>query len=183
MTLDEFLRWEDGTDTRYELLRGVPLAREVEPARHGMLVARLGALIHDALRGRREYVAGMITAIGVPNLSDTCYLADLAITQTALRSDDQLLRDPVLIVEVLSAASFRRDYRKRADYCSIPSVREVLLVDSKAVFADSIRRRGDEWANEIVAERQHTISLASVGIEISMAELYDRFTVPDDQDL
>src|SRR5260221_14072447 len=115
MRLEEFLRWEDGTDTRYELLQGVALAREVEPARHGMLVARLGALIHEALRGRREYVAAMIAAIGIPNQSDTCYLADLAITQTPLRPDDQLLRDPVLIVEILSAASFRRDYRQRDD--------------------------------------------------------------------
>src|SRR5204863_6922647 len=98
--------------------------------------------------------------IGIPNRSDTCYLADLAITQTALRPNDQLLRDPVLIVEILTATSLRGDYRKRADYCSIPSVREVLLVDSETVFADSIRRRADGWASEIVAERQHAISLA-----------------------
>src|SRR5260370_13187144 len=140
MRLEEVLQWEDGTDTRYELVRGVALAREVEPARHGMLVARLSALIHDGLRGRREYAAAMIAAIGVPNRSDTCYLADLAVTRTFLHPGDQLLRDPLLIVEILLATSLRGDYRKRADYCSIPSVREVLLVDSEAMFVDSIRR-------------------------------------------
>src|SRR5260370_37629089 len=108
MRLEEFLGWEDGTDTRYELLQGVPLAREVEPARHGMLIARLGALIHDGLRGRREYVAAMIAAIGIPNRSDTCYLADLAITQTSLRADDRLLRYQRCTVERMSAARLRR---------------------------------------------------------------------------
>jgi Uma2 family endonuclease len=32
MTLEEFLRWDDGTDTRYELIDGVPVAMPAEPA-------------------------------------------------------------------------------------------------------------------------------------------------------
>ena len=50
MTLQEFLRWEDGTDTRYELLGGLPTAM-APPARvHGVLCVRLGAAIDARLR-------------------------------------------------------------------------------------------------------------------------------------
>jgi hypothetical protein len=45
VTLDEFLRWEDGTDTRYELIRGVPVPRPLQPNAHGMLVARSGTAL------------------------------------------------------------------------------------------------------------------------------------------
>ena len=52
MTLAEFLRWEDGTDTRYELLGGCPVAMAPPPIAHGILALRLSARIDPALRSR-----------------------------------------------------------------------------------------------------------------------------------
>ena len=52
MTLAEFLRWEDGTDTRYELLEGFPVAMAPPAVAHGILALRLGARIDAALRSR-----------------------------------------------------------------------------------------------------------------------------------
>src|SRR5439155_7269789 len=52
MTLAEFLRWEDGTDTRYELLAGSPVAMAPPAVAHGILALRLGARIYAALRSR-----------------------------------------------------------------------------------------------------------------------------------
>src|SRR5258708_37331948 len=53
MTLAEFLRWEDGTDARYELLAGTPVAMAPPAPAHGFLAARLCARIEGALRSRR----------------------------------------------------------------------------------------------------------------------------------
>ena len=52
-TLAEFLRWEEGTDTRYELIDGFPMAMAPPARAHGMLCARLGGMIDAALRPRR----------------------------------------------------------------------------------------------------------------------------------
>jgi hypothetical protein len=41
MTVDEFLDWEDGTDTRYELIGGVVLAMAPPAPAHGRLSANL----------------------------------------------------------------------------------------------------------------------------------------------
>jgi Uma2 family endonuclease len=183
MRLDDFLRWDDGTDTRYELIRGVPVPREVQPAAHGMMAVRLSSLLHDGLKAPRDYAAQLIAAIASPSDAYTCYLADIAVAPTPEHWGDQLARDPVLIVEILSSTSFTRDYRlKRPDYCKIASVREVLLIDSEAMFADLVRRDGDRWVNEIVCGHRSRLSLASIGIEISMAELYDGLALPDDPD-
>ena len=37
MTLEEFLRWDDGTDTRYELIDGVPVAMAPPAVAHRIL--------------------------------------------------------------------------------------------------------------------------------------------------
>src|SRR6516225_8572910 len=52
MTVAEFVRWEDGSDTRYELLDGTPVAMTPPAVAHGMLSLRLGARIEAALRAR-----------------------------------------------------------------------------------------------------------------------------------
>jgi Uma2 family endonuclease len=50
MTVAEFLHWDDGTDTRYELLDGTVLAIAPPAPAHGFLAARLCARIEAALR-------------------------------------------------------------------------------------------------------------------------------------
>ena len=64
MTLGEFLHWEDGTDTRYELIDGFPMAMAPPARAHGMLCARLAGAIDAALRSRRPCSAQ--TAAGSP---------------------------------------------------------------------------------------------------------------------
>ena len=57
MTVDEFLRWEDGTDTRYQLLDGATVAMAPPAPRHGILAAALAAELRSALRSRRPCLA------------------------------------------------------------------------------------------------------------------------------
>jgi Uma2 family endonuclease len=57
MNVTEFLRWDDGTDTRYELVAGFPLAMAPPVRAHGILCARLAGLIDASLRRRRPCAA------------------------------------------------------------------------------------------------------------------------------
>jgi hypothetical protein len=50
MTLDEFLRWDDGTETHYELIGGFPVAMAPPAAAHRMLATRLVSRIDFAWR-------------------------------------------------------------------------------------------------------------------------------------
>jgi Uma2 family endonuclease len=42
MTLEEFLRWDDGTETRYELVGGIPVAMAPPAEAHRILAYALG---------------------------------------------------------------------------------------------------------------------------------------------
>jgi hypothetical protein len=91
MTVAEFLRWEDGTDRRYELLGGAPVVMAPSAVAHGMLVARLCGVIAPRLRCRGLGVAQVMAAIAVPDRDVTCYIADLAVTCTPPLHGQQLL--------------------------------------------------------------------------------------------
>ena len=102
MTVAEFLRWEDGTDTRYELLGGSPVAMAPPAIAHGILALRLGARIDAALRSRPPCFGQSEAGIVRPDRDDTCYVADLAVSCSPPERGQQLLQDPLLIVEILS---------------------------------------------------------------------------------
>ena len=133
MTIDEFLAWDDGTDTRYELWGGIVTAMAPPMPLRGRLVSRLIIRLGAALRGRTPCEIYTEAGIARPDRNDTFYIADIAISRETLVPDDRLLRAPLFVVEVLSPSTSVSDRQlKLADYWSIPSVQEILLIDSRA---------------------------------------------------
>jgi Uma2 family endonuclease len=82
MSVDEFLRWEDGTDTRYELVGGFIVAMAPPMPNRGQLALALGAEIRSALRARPPCRA----------YSEAGIVARTATT----RATSQISRSPVL---------------------------------------------------------------------------------------
>jgi Uma2 family endonuclease len=182
MTLDEFLHWDDGTDTRYELIGGFPVAMAPPAHNHGALTARLAGRLEAVLASRRP--CRVIVEAGVldADRADNFFVADVAVT-CAPYSRRQYLQDPILLVEILSPSTERHDRRIMIPaYQQMASVQEILVVDSDARYAALHRRQGDQWIIQISRGDAGMISLASVGIEIRMAELYEGLVFEDDAD-
>jgi Uma2 family endonuclease len=174
MTLDEFLVWDDGTDRRYELWGGVVTAMAPPMPRHGLLTAALSGELRSALRARPPCRVFSEAGIALPERNDTFYVADLAVICEPLRAEDRLIRDPVLIVEVLSPSTAAIDRQiKVPDYRRIPSVTEILLIDSESAFAEVHRREGDRWITEMMHGFDATLALNSVPLTILLSELYE----------
>jgi Uma2 family endonuclease len=174
MSLSEFLRWEDGTDTRYELVGGFPLAMAPPARAHGILCARLAGMIDAGLRLRRPCTAQTEAGITRPDRDDSFYVADIAVTCRPYERGEQLIKDPILIVEILSPGTERHDRLTKVPvYRGIESVEEILLIDSESIYAEVLRRDGDRWITTLVRSRDAVLRLASVDSSVPMAELYD----------
>ncbi|HMR29500.1 MAG TPA: Uma2 family endonuclease [Geminicoccaceae bacterium] len=52
MSLDEFLEWDDGTDTHYELYEGRPVAMSLAIAPHARMRVLIACALHPRLRDR-----------------------------------------------------------------------------------------------------------------------------------
>ena len=178
MTLAEFLRWEDGTDTRYELIGGVPTAMAPPARAHGVMCARLAGLLDAGLRSRRPCMTQVEAGIVPAGRDDTFYVADLAVTCSPYRRGEQIANDPILVVEILSPSTERHDRQTKVpEYREIESVNEILIVDSQSIYAEILRREGDRWITELVRGRDSVIGLSSVGLRIPMADLYEGLDV------
>jgi Uma2 family endonuclease len=111
MTLDEFLRWDNGTDTHFELIGGFPVAMAPPAAAHRILAVRLVSRIDTALTARRPCNAQVEAGVIRMDLADTYFEADIAATCERHELAQQALREPFLIVEILSPGTERHDCR------------------------------------------------------------------------
>jgi len=180
MTLDEFLRWDDGTETHYELVGGFPVAMAPPAAAHRMLAVRLVSQIDTALSRRRPCNAQIEAGIVRTDRADTYFEADIAATCEHHEFGQQALKEPFLIVEILSPSTERHDRRMKLPiYRQIETVQEILLIASDGLYAELHRRSGAQWVTEISRGADARLTLASVGIEIPLAELYDGIALGD----
>jgi Uma2 family endonuclease len=176
MTLEEFLRWDDGTDTRYELMDGFPVAMAPSAEAHRILALRLGSRIDLALAGRRPCNAQIEPGVVRSDRADSYYVPDIAVTCEPNEPGRQAMVDPILIVEILSPSTDRR--LKLPVYQTMASVREIILIDADSHHAELYRRENDRWGIQLVRGAEATLFLASVDLRISMSELYEGIAIP-----
>jgi Uma2 family endonuclease len=176
MTLAEFLAWDDGTDRRYELLDGIPVMMAPSLEAHGELVAALTIEIGNRLRPPCRVISE--AGIVIPDRADTYYLADLAVTCAPREPGRRMVVEPVLVVEVLSPSTNQVDrWRKVADYRTLPSVQDILVVFSDERRVEVQRRTADGWRVEDLIGKA-VIGLACCDGPIPLDAVY-RDLLPD----
>ncbi|HEX3411070.1 MAG TPA: Uma2 family endonuclease [Stellaceae bacterium] len=178
MTLEEFLRWDDGTDTHYELIDGFPVAMAPPAEAHRILAVRLVSRIDAALAGRRPCNAQIEPGVVRPDRPDSYYVPDIAVTCEPNEPGRQAMVDPILIVEILSPSTERTDRRlKLPIYQAMESVREIMLIDADSHHAELYRRENDRWGVQLVRGTEASLVLTTVDLRISMSELYEGIAI------
>ncbi|HEY0837315.1 MAG TPA: Uma2 family endonuclease [Azospirillum sp.] len=171
MTVEEFLAWDDGTDTRYELIRGEPVAMAPPSAMHGAIASGLSRQIGNRLRSPCRTISE--AGIQVPGRVDSYFQADVAVTCCPLTAGTVEVPEPVFIAEVLSPSTADYDRGTKLPlYRQIASVQEILLIDSTRRRAEMWHREGDAWrVQDIIGDG--ALRFHSLDIEIAMADVYD----------
>jgi len=170
MVLAEFLDWDDGTETRYELVRGKVVAMAPTSARHSVIASKLSAALEAGLR--RPCYVGTNAGVVRPDRDDTFYEADLVVSCTPLHADMPTIPHPTIVVEILSPSTADHDRgSKLYDYRRIESVQEIALVASEQRHVEIWRRRGAKWeVEDLIGDA--ALELETVGLTIPFATIY-----------
>lgn len=177
MLVAEFLAWKGGeTGIIYELVNGVIRAQDAASDTHGTIQGRLATLITLHLDKHRPGCR-LVVAPGVkPRLLAhwNHRVPEMAVTCQPTRAGVRHIPDPILIVEILSPSNVVDTWGNIALYASLPSVAEILIVESESVGAEILRRQADgSWPQspEAIAA-DGSIRLDSIGLEVPLAEAY-----------
>jgi Uma2 family endonuclease len=170
MTVAEFLEWDDGTDTRYELIDGRPVAMAPPAPNHSIIASKIAGALENGLR--HPCYASIEVGVVRPDRSDTLYEADVVVSCSPWQNGMATIPDPVVVVEVLSPSTIEHDRGLKAyDYSQIDSVQEIVLVSSEQRHIVVWRRRGAKWEVEhLIGDA--VLGLESVGLTIPFASIY-----------
>jgi Uma2 family endonuclease len=168
MTVEEFLDWYDGTDTRHMLVDGAIVAMTPPTQRH----SRIAAKTVKAIERRLAPLCSALVEAGLALSIDTCVQADVAMTCEP-PGENRLMEAPVLIVEILSPSTRRDDLGLKIEsYEEMPSVREIWAIDSERRWVRVWRRAADESWTKTLPIRVGSFQSDVLGDEITLDELY-----------
>ena len=147
---------------------------------HGALQAEIARLIGNHLLDgggpcRVLTEPGIVPRVGsdrnfrIPDLGVTC----------APPSQGLMVRDPVLLIEILSPSNEAQTRANIWAYTTIPSVREILAVHSTRVEAELLCRGGDgNWPERpLIVTGAEILNLDSIGFAVGLAAFYRTTTL------
>lgn len=179
-TAEAFLRTDQqsfGDGWRYELVDGRIVAHAAPTPEHGAILSGLGAALASRLRGRGDGCRPEIGSGAAPKREQ----------HNTARIPDAMIRcadTPRVVFEVISPSeirSWRERDRKRRDLQDVEGVQEIVELYQDEAAAHVYRRAEDgRWTFEAIGGLYAVLRLASVGIEIPLAAVYEFVTLGPD---
>ncbi|BCG65550.1 MAG: hypothetical protein methR_P3395 [Methyloprofundus sp.] len=175
---EDYLAWEELQEDKYEYYQAEVFAMGGARREHAVVAGNVFAVLKQHLRGTpcQTYISDMKLRI---EQVDAYFFPDVMVScSTQDQQAEQFLTSPILIVEVLSAATEAFDRGdKFAAYRQLPSLKEYLLVDIKARRVECYRRTADnDWLLH-VAGAEENCAIASLELELVLTDIFEDIAV------
>lgn len=175
MDTAEFLAWDAPSGSLWQLVDGEPQAMAPASRTHGAIQNELGRLIGNHLAAQAPGCSVITNPGTVPRIrADANFrIPDLAVTCSDYLSEEYDVTEPVLLVEVLSPTNKTETWTNVWAYTTIPSVREILILDSVRIRAELLRRDDNgHWPERPLVIEDGSLELASIDFSVSLEVIY-----------
>jgi len=173
MTVEKFLVWAQKQPDDWELFDGIPVAMAPERVVHGRTKYRIARAFDDAIAAAGLQCEVVLDSAAVRIDARNSYQPDaLVYCGEPVSGDAVLVRDPIIVVEVLSPGNALKDLRdKLQGYFRVASIQHYLIVDpDKRLLIHHARGAGDVVNTRIINEGG--LSLDPPGLTLSTADLF-----------
>jgi len=187
-TTEEYLNFEVSSEQRHEYINGeiVPMAGGMP--NHNTIAGNLSATLNFALKRQPYRVFVTDQRLWIPEKCIYTY-PDVMVVKGELQLQEgrkDTITNPLFIAEVLSESTRNYDKdEKFAAYRTIPSFQEYLLIDQYSTHIEQYFKTDRKtWIFSEYDDLNETISLNSLSLEITLADIYDKveFEVIEDSE-
>ena len=185
LTPEEYLQLESNSDLKHEYFNGEILAMAGATDTHVTIALNMAILLRNHLRGSgcRVYISDMKVRIETKN---RFFYPDVMVTCEARDRENSTYKEfPRLIIEVLSDSTEAFDRGdKFADYQSISSLEEYVLINTKKARIECFRRTDDGmWLLQFYEVDKINFALTSVKFEEKIEEVYQEVDFPSEEEV
>ncbi len=178
MSSQEYLRRERAAEFKSEFFDGEVFAMSGGSPRHSLVKTNVTGELRNQLSGRpcTAYDSDLRVKVDATGLYT---YPDASVVCGSLEFDDNdrdTVLNPTLLVEVLSPSTEAYDRGKKFNhYRRIKSLREYLLVSQDEAKIERFQRNVDgTWTLTEASGLEATLHLPSLGIDLSLREVYEK---------
>lgn len=178
-TLEEYLELDRNSEEKYEYFDGEVFDMAGGSRNHSRLGADVCSLFNQKLKGKNCEAFNSDMRVKVPaalpyHYPDVSVVCGESVIEEL--NGQELLVNPVLIVEVLSPSTATYDLKdKFTAYQSIDSFREYLIVSQdRPHIIQHIRQSKNRWLRIDIEGLDSEVTLESVNVNLSLREIYER---------
>ncbi len=186
-TLEEYLELDKNSEEKYEffegMVRGVGevYAMAGGTIEHNTIAANVIRALGNKLEGTPCRPLTSDARIKVPTALPYHYPDVTVVCGEPIIEElqgQQMLLNPVLIIEVLSDSTAAYDLGKKfSAYQSIPSFCEYLLIaQDRPHVIQHVRQEGGKWLRSEYHRLDATVALESLNLTLSLSEIYQRIS-------
>jgi len=181
VSVEEYMRLEEGSNLRHEYFEGQMFAMSGGSAEHNRITKNLVKLLDGALdRGCESYFNDL--RVKTPSGLHTYPDVFVVCGPLTYSSDDRFaVTNPIIIAEVLSDSTRDYDRGEKFDlYRATPTLRDYLVVDQYTVDVDHRFLKGTRWTSKRYTNVDDAVPLTGVPLALPLSAIYDRivFSVP-----
>ena len=168
-TTAEFLVWEEGQDLRWEFDGFEPCAMTGGTLAHEAIGDNIRFALRNRLGGGPCRVQGPTLKIEV---AGRIRYPDAFVFCTSPPGKTTVIRDPVVVFEVLSESTSRTDrIEKLREYGATPSIQRYVILEQDAIAAMVFVRKGADLV-AVILTGEDTLRMPEIAVEVPMAEFY-----------
>ena len=178
-SLEEYLRREERNVYKSEFFNGQIIRRAGEKIKHNLIAGNIFTAIKIAVKNLSQHFLALNSdqKIYIPNKEIVVYPDALVISEKPeyYNNRKDLITNPLLIVEVLSKSTRGYDKgEKFMHYRTIPSFKEYMLIEQDEPKVEIwFRAEENTWKITTITGNNALIQLDSIGISISMSDIYE----------
>jgi Uma2 family endonuclease len=183
-TYEEYLRREEKSIEKHEFYNGKIIKRQTVYISQSEIAVNIISAIKQALKTFpntfRVFDSSLKTHINALNIS---VYPTISIAKDKLeywQNNQKVITNPITIIEVLPYGLNAFDIARRFEfYKELPSFQEYVLVSTDTFSVETrFREEPDLWRIKTETNIENTVNLRSLGVSISMVDIYENIVFP-----
>lgn len=176
VSLQEYLAWEEHSETKHEYYRGEIFAMAGATFAHNQIFSNLFGLLKRLLEGSECEVYGSDLRIRMDKVDLSTY-PDISVVCGGPRFhaiDKHAVINPRVIFEILSESTRNYDTGPKFEfYQTLESLAEYVIVDqTEAKIIQYARQEDGSWRYRMIVGLEATFSIKSIGCDVPLSVAY-----------
>ena len=172
----EYVALEAATDERYEFFNGDVIAMAGASKKHNTIAFNITSLLKSKSKAKGCDVFQEGIKVVVDNMNTYMYPDVVVSCDEADKNDAYFVRNPLIIVEVLSETTETADRSKKFhNYRKIKSLRYYLLVSQEQPMIEVFSRQDSNalFSYNVFEDLQDVLDFADIDVQLALKDVYE----------